>query len=159
MHAVLELTRVSEHAGVPDDHVLANVAAGTKLAVSPDPGRAFDHRAGFQRRAFINEHILADERPRRHLRANLALQPELQIGLDPRQCRPHGRVIRKQDAMLRVGEVEIVACKRFKHVVYELQTVRPSFPSPSTPHAGRSRRSSCRSWSEFPSPCGGGRLR
>lgn len=107
--AVLELTRVSEHAAVADDDVLADVAAGAELAVPPDPGRAFDHHARLQRGALINEHILADERAWRHLRANLALQPEFEVGLDPRQRRPHWRVIREQDAMLRVGEIKVVA--------------------------------------------------
>jgi len=108
-HAVLELAGVPEDAVVADDHVFPNVAARADLAVSPDPCWAFDHCPRFQRGAFINEDILRDEGSLRHLHAHFALQPEIQILLDPRQRRPHGRVIREKDAMLRVFQIKVVA--------------------------------------------------
>ena len=59
---VFQLGRIADHAAIADDDIFAYVGVVADLAVFPDDGRTFDHRAGFHKGDSADDDAVADAR-------------------------------------------------------------------------------------------------
>src|ERR1051325_6027568 len=91
---ILDLTGISHHAAIADDHVLADISIMPNLTVSTDNGRPFDHRAFFHYGPF------ADQDP------IFTWDADADVGGDFRQYFPRKFALGKYFRVLRLLEIK-----------------------------------------------------
>src|SRR5579859_2889239 len=112
---IFQFGRIAHHAVVADDDIFAEVGVVANFAVFADDGRAFDHHAVLQDRAFADEHLFADVRPAFALVAQFRFQIGGEIPLNFFQRLPGKFAAVKNGGVF--GLVEVKQVGWFEHAV------------------------------------------
>jgi len=103
---VLELGGIADGAVVADEDVFPDVGVVADLAIAPDDGRAFDHRAVLHDRAFPDENIFADVGDALAFIVQARLEMALDVLLDPGERVPGMGAAIKERGVLGLAQVK-----------------------------------------------------